>query len=713
MLIYQSAVWDTPVSYNGNIKIKSGRTLEIKSQVKMGDGKYIEVERGAKLIVNGGHLTNLCDDYWQGIYVHGNAGQEQPDPESTQPLALDDAGVVLIKNSSIIEYALVGVHTFGKSIAPAEQKKYYGGVIFVENSRFFNNLIGVKFEDYQFNNKSKFSSTIFEEDFDELDNQRKVGVSIQGCERIEFDHCSFNDLFAGFLGFNFGAWIIDGNTFTDNEYGIVRFSFGPIFNRLIIGDIIGLDEDNIFTNNSTAVFLFGDTGPAQVTINHNQFFCGRWGIDVYNGADCYINKNKFQNVPFSIKASNSGNVRARCNDISNEDFDNFSIGIDFLGNCQNSEFVGNTFKKIKVNVRISEDIGILGQVIPGQVNGLQGIPGNNRTADNLFSPNADARIAIIGNTTPFAYYVPNTVPPTSNFYPEVNPTAYTISPWSRERSICFDNFIADEPEEELENIRDLVIDAETNLLANPGSEYWRIQHLSLINSREVLKNDLIAKYLEERDFIAAENILIGENPEIEKRLLYGISLKKGDLEEAENRLEMIGTNNTENLFFTQTQEIYLETIESLEPFSLTDDQKNILENIISTQNASKGVAESLLMTYDTENYELPEIACSECKCSAELNEKEHSTEDKVVSAIKVYPNPATDLININTTEIERNVSVKVEIYDSRGALVMAKAYPENPSRLTINTNDFNAGLYFLQVYQEDKLIFTDKLILMK
>ncbi len=725
LLISTSDVWDVPAIYNRNIKIKSGITLEIKTKISMGEGKYIEVERGAKLIVNGGHLTNCDDDYWQGIYVHGNASIEQPDPTSDQPADLNEAGIVLIKNSSIIEYAVAGVHTFGRSIPPAQRPKYHGGVIYVENSRFLNNIVGVRFEDYHFDNnvnnmnfnKSNFSSTLFEQNADKLDFQRKYGASIQGCEGIGFDHCQFNDLFAGVFGINFGAFIIDGNKFIENSYGIIRISFLPIFNRLVVGDKVGLEEDNEFSNNGTGILMIGDTGPIQASISNNQFSCGRFGVDVQNGGDCFLKENVFTDVPFSIRGVNSGNINAKCNTINNENTNIASpVGITFVGNCQNSQFVGNKFKKTRVNVRISEYFGEpLNEEdnIPGQVNGLQGIPLTDRTADNVFGPNAGRRIDINGNTVPFTYYVPNDPSTPSNYYPESNPNAYTIVLWSSDRDICFDTFIGDEPEEELENIRDLVIDAEANLLANPDSEYWRVQHLSLLNSRESLKNNLIRKYLEEGNYTAAENILIGENPALEKRWLYGVSVKKGDIEEAKNRLELIGTNNMEDLFFTQTQEIYLETLESLVPFVLTDDQKSILENIISTENNSKGIAESLLMIYDAENHQLSEIECSECGCSANLNEKEESFEDKIVSPIEIYPNPATDLININLAELEQNTFIKVEMYDSRGVLTMAKSFPENSSKLMVNTVDFNTGLYFLRIYQEGKLIFTDKLILMK
>ncbi len=701
LLITTETSWNTPQTFNRNIRVKSGVTLNINTLVEMGDGKYIEVERGAKLNINGGHLTHLCDDYWQGIYVHGNASEEQPDPESSQPLDLDGAGVVIIKDSKI-EYAVAGVHTFGKSIPELEKKKYNGGVIFVDRSVFLNNIVGVKFEDYQFHNKSNFSKTTFEQNSDKLDNQRKVGGSIQGCEEIGFDYCNFNRLFAGIFGINFGARIIDGNSFVENGYGIVRLSFSPIYNWLVIGHELGQAEDNVFKRNGYGVYIVGDTGPLRVDVSHNDFLCGRIGVGLQNGGRGYLNNNLFDEVPYSIVADNSGSTYARCNAIFNS-----RRGIEFMGNCQNSAFLGNRFKKTDYNVVISEDNGI-----PGQVNNFQGNPFSFTPADNCFGLNAQEKIAIQGNTVPFFYFVrsQNSLP---CHFPENNPSAYGIFPLFPGEDVCMEDFIADDPEEELSNIRDSVSLAEVNLLNDPESEYWEMKYQSFINHREALKLNLITKYLQEKNFVGAENVLIGEDIEVEKRWLYGISLKKGNIEEAKARLELIGTNNNEDLFFTQTQEIYLETIERIEPFVLTADQRSILENIVSIQNNSKGIAESLLMVFDAEKYQLPETVCPECECSADLYVEEKKSKGKEFLEAKIYPNPANELININITNVKQNTPVEVEIYNSQGALEAVKSFPENLSTLTVNTVNFTAGLYYLRIYQGNELILVDKLVIMK
>lgn len=68
---------------------------------------------------------------------------------------------------------------------------------------------------------------------------------------------------------------------------------------------------------------------------------------------------------------------------------------------------------------------------------------------------------------------------------------------------------------------------------------------------------------------------------------------------------------------------------------------------------------------------------------------------KVQSGIKLYPNPAKDIININLDKIEKNSTLR--IFDLYGKVVLTKTVS------TLNTNidvkQLPAGLYFVKVYE--------------
>jgi hypothetical protein len=103
-------VWDNMKLLNRDVIVRTGASLTITCEVRMGEGKRIIVRRGARLVVDKGKITKLCDGKWGGIAVHGNANKIQPDPQAGQQ-ASDDAGIVIIKNNSLIEYANTAIST--------------------------------------------------------------------------------------------------------------------------------------------------------------------------------------------------------------------------------------------------------------------------------------------------------------------------------------------------------------------------------------------------------------------------------------------------------------------------------------------------------------------------------------------------------------------------------------------------------------------------
>ncbi len=153
----------------------------------MGQGKKIIVNQGAKLLVDGGKITSLCNDVpWAGIYVHGNASAPQPVP-STMP-ALNQSGVVYIDNFSIIEHASTAISTSAPGLPWLEQVARYGGVVFARESKFINNRKAIEFMPYAQDNQSQFIGCRFEEDGNWADNTE--GVTIWGFT-VLFQNCTF------------------------------------------------------------------------------------------------------------------------------------------------------------------------------------------------------------------------------------------------------------------------------------------------------------------------------------------------------------------------------------------------------------------------------------------------------------------------------------------------------------------------------------------
>ncbi len=76
------------------------------------------------------------------------------------------------------------------------------------------------------------------------------------------------------------------------------------------------------------------------------------------------------------------------------------------------------------------------------------------------------------------------------------------------------------------------------------------------------------------------------------------------------------------------------------------------------------------------------------------------------SEVKIYPNPANDIINI---EIENNIqNGEILIYNSIGHLVNRIDLTNNHK--SINLSNFNNGLYFIKITENSNIIASKKVL---
>ncbi|MBN1338404.1 MAG: hypothetical protein JXA03_03725, partial [Bacteroidales bacterium] len=120
--------------------VETGQTCIIRSRVLFYPSIRLIVERGAKLSIEGGTLTNACNGLWQGIELRGNA---------CQPQNIAYQGVVEVLNGGTIENAVCGIRTI--KMQPDEEgvdPDYSGGIIWADNAGFINNKTAVEFYSY-------------------------------------------------------------------------------------------------------------------------------------------------------------------------------------------------------------------------------------------------------------------------------------------------------------------------------------------------------------------------------------------------------------------------------------------------------------------------------------------------------------------------------------------------------------------------------------
>ena len=91
--------------------------------------------------------------------------------------------------------------------------------------------------------------------------------------------------------------------------------------------------------------------------------------------------------------------------------------------------------------------------------------------------------------------------------------------------------------------------------------------------------------------------------------------------------------------------------------------------------------------------------------TASLNEIERITK------LSIYPNPATNLLNIDLNSNEANKSI--EIMDLIGRKVYTKIIAGNSELLRVNTSGLTPGIYFVSVVANNKTVRTEKVIITK
>jgi len=338
--ITRNTIWSTPIHAVRQITILNGATLTITSQVKCDDDVSIIIHPGGKLIIDGGSLTNACEDkLWQGITVFG-------DP--TKPLTQSNQGYVELKNGGRIENARCGINVKG------------GGIVNAYNAHFVNNTMGVYFEylPQQRGHSGTFAKTNFElnngylgnmEDFEaHIKAQSSGSIAVQGCNFSSVapesssknmginafntflnvrEYCPAGSSTHGQTGFC-DEGVMFRNTFRGFSYAISSHHSGTLPNLKV--------RFSRFEDNFLGGIYFGGMNHSELV--KNEFIVNQpYSFGVYSRfATRYkIEENFFTDPAFSLdkevtglKISNSGSAE---NEVYNNEYLNLYTAQQFLG----------------------------------------------------------------------------------------------------------------------------------------------------------------------------------------------------------------------------------------------------------------------------------------------------------------------------------------------------------------------------------------------
>lgn len=425
-----------------NVVVESGKTLEITGRVEFSAGSKIIIQRGGKLILDGGILTNGCKDYWQGIEVWGN---------SNQPQLATEQGWVEIINGGIIENSNMGIYTN----RPDENSEgnwipgYTGGMVHCFDAQFINNTIAVQFFGYNYQSSSYFTDCEFVVNDYYTGSQTPVYFAeVRGMNGVLFTNCEFRDetQYYNYLRgiYSFDSYIYvkgkclngvpcaewDNGLFKNLYYGIYAIATTP--NRFV--DIRNTD----FDNNFRGLYISGITN-ARVTSNDfkvNATFIenGGYGMYLNTSTGYHVEDNDFYSegstpIGVGLIVNNSGTY---ANEIYRNRFTNLAQGISAQENN------GTVFSQTGLQILCNDfDICSADILVPKPKVAGYGLAPNQGSlssnpenmAGNLFyipSENPDGDFDDINNRgRHVTYYYPSNYDPG---YQRVMPIDYTHNP---------------------------------------------------------------------------------------------------------------------------------------------------------------------------------------------------------------------------------------------------------------------------------------------
>lgn len=172
-----------PGSVTGNIVVESGE-LVINSPLEMLSGSTIRVKPGATLKVQS-TITGACGQMWQGVIVEGDAFDSTQNPSNQ--------GQVIVQTGGKIEHARCAIDV--QDLGDPNGNTGGGIVKVLTNAQFPNNIIGIRFGQYNFENSSYLLAPIFSVTDDYRGGtERPTFVQLNGIKGLDIRLGRFWDL---------------------------------------------------------------------------------------------------------------------------------------------------------------------------------------------------------------------------------------------------------------------------------------------------------------------------------------------------------------------------------------------------------------------------------------------------------------------------------------------------------------------------------------
>lgn len=677
----QDITWDGGVKYiNKEIFVQSGGKLTIKNKLIFNGDIGLYVDKGGKLIIDGGYLTT-CKTSWKGIVIHGNNLVPQTNTA--------EHAYVETKNNAVIEKAERG-------IGNREYDVYNGGIVKCRNTTFKHCKNGVYLRKYDFLNESLIENCNF--------INGETGIYFYGIRGTHIWTSSFSNLQYGISTIDSKYEVLYSNVFNNiSEAAIYSDASAPNLAGIVV-------RDNQFWNlPNEGISIGGNTGNEFHNISDNYFDNCWFSVEFYGDNYYNVSTNTFNNCGYGVisNATNEESNDIRCNEMIRTKYGNVYA----LYKNSRTKFMGNNFIEsgsgpYKFDFRLYE-----GSIDPYQ--GSEAQPAFNYfwSSDDIETENGET----------FTYFTPNPDVPRTNpqnpgnyiaqksnpnqyqndkcsTYPEV-PYVSDVDIKKLKEYYCYwyYRYKSDPTNTEIKK-KFLEVSSQFHLYLY----YWSIQNnqgLSWEKIKELLKTmcgqkwlmRLYGLYLEHGDIVGAEAVL----NELDDPRIYEPPVIPDDLSD-DRRASFITTQRI-NLKYLKSNGTYQFTVSDINTL-LNETNKNIPERAYS-RGLYYHATGTLIRTV------IPEERTIQERGIAKSNSEQ---------MWKISPNPVSDKLNFDYQGTEK-IETSIMIYNVDGMLMnSSKLRFQNLAENKVDVESLADGIYMVIIKDQDNtILYKEKFVKIK
>src|SRR6185437_276654 len=383
--ITANETWDFDIQMYQDIVVQSGATLTIKCKVAMADAGRIIVQRGAKLVIDGGTVSAWGSN-WAGIQVWGTSTQ----PQTIVGGMSANHGIVQVVNQGTIQDAVNGITTIKyDQSGNIDWGGYTGGIIQCDGANFINNTRAIQYMSYH--NANPISHLLMSNVGYVKNSLFQTNSSMKAANFPPLEFVSMWDVQGlQYLGNSYQNTTspqpsIDklgiGFYSEDASYTIDRYQVCSVVNT-VTGLCASYSANNpsTFTNLQYGVDVNNVSTVISVKVNNNDFVGCNRGVLMNNSNNSTVTNNRIdvgagQNtanfLPYGIYMQNSTGYNVYNNNITTTQWPDYHSSI-ATGIWVNSAISTPNLINLNTITKMSAGVGVLGNnygVNPGD--GLQ------------------------------------------------------------------------------------------------------------------------------------------------------------------------------------------------------------------------------------------------------------------------------------------------------------------------------------------------------